>query len=254
MEHNHKLKSFSSTYLHQRLDYNACTGELRYNPKHIPNDSKRGEHLVKLWNDRYAGQIAGTINNNGYRIVVIDNKPCMAHQIIWKMTYGEDAGSILDHINRDRLDCRINNLRLANWTQNAQNSSINSRNTSGHVGVSWSQKQKRWYVYLGKGKHQSFDHYNDAIIARRELEKQWGEYAPNTGPLPSPSGQLRIVSRLRPNKNGVVGIYYNTKDNRWIAYVSENEKRQYLGCFKTKEEAIAAQINYRTKGALYECE
>ena len=83
----------------------------------------------------------------------------------------------LDHINRDKLDCRKSNLREATCQQNAQNRGMMSNNTSGITGVRWSKRLQKWRVQIfinGKNKHLGLFHdKNDAITARNNAVKKY---------------------------------------------------------------------------------
>ena len=69
-----------------------------------------------------AGQKAGTVNVHGYNIVTLDNKKCRSARVIWEMHNGPiPEGMEIDHINRDKLDDRIENLRLATSQEQKQN-------------------------------------------------------------------------------------------------------------------------------------
>ena len=51
---------------------------------------------------------------------------------------------IIDHINGDKLDNRIENLRSATVGQNQHNRKTNTNNTSGYKGVCWDKAMKKW--------------------------------------------------------------------------------------------------------------
>ena len=81
----------------------------------------------------------------GYRKVNIAWKPknlqARAHRVIWFMFYGEiPEGMLVDHINGDRSDNRIENLRLVNHTDNSQNCT-----GKGYYQV---KKTGRWQAYI----------------------------------------------------------------------------------------------------------
>ena len=84
--------------------------------------------LVRRWRDdiaekinkRVAGKKTGYVTKRGYVQVGIDAKLYYAHQIVWKMVHGEDVTE-LDHINGDRSDNRLANLRPATRSQNLSN-------------------------------------------------------------------------------------------------------------------------------------
>jgi hypothetical protein len=58
-----------------------------------------------------AGKIAGYVRKDGYRYITIDGVEYRADQIVWKLVHGEDPPGDLEHINGDRADDRIANLR-----------------------------------------------------------------------------------------------------------------------------------------------
>ena len=88
-----------------------------------------------------------------------------------------------DHINRNALDNRKENLRNATTSQNRQNSSRRSDNTSGVVGVYFHSRQNEWVASIGFENKQHhigyFINKEDAIKARLQAEvKYYGEFAP----------------------------------------------------------------------------
>jgi hypothetical protein len=85
-------------------------------------------------NDR-AGKIAGKKRKDGYVDICINRKLYLAHRLVWLYVYGNWPPHQIDHINRDRTNNRIHNLRLATPAQNAQNRTIAKNNKSGFTGV-----------------------------------------------------------------------------------------------------------------------
>lgn len=60
----------------------------------------------------------------------------------------QKEGCIIDHINRDPLDFRKENLRNATKQQNSCNQGIRQTNTSGYKGVSWHKRRKKWQANI----------------------------------------------------------------------------------------------------------
>jgi hypothetical protein len=94
------------------------------------------------------GDVVGYIDNYGYVRIKIDKKNYSSHRLAWLYVYGEFPKKQLDHINGDKQDNRICNLREANQSQNNFNRKIQKNNTSGIKGVSWNKNAKKWEVSI----------------------------------------------------------------------------------------------------------
>lgn len=91
------------------------------------------------------GTIAGSLNPyRGYIYLKIDQRMYSAHRLAYFYVNGAWPADEIDHINGDKTDNRINNLRPATRSQNGMNTRAKSRNTSGIKGVDWNKKQQRW--------------------------------------------------------------------------------------------------------------
>jgi HNH endonuclease/AP2 domain len=67
------------------------------------------------------------------------------HRVIYEYYHGSiPKGFEIDHINQDKLDNRLENLRLATRSQNSQNKSKQKNNTSGFKGAYWHKENKKW--------------------------------------------------------------------------------------------------------------
>lgn len=149
--------------------YDPETGSftwLKRPPEHF--SSKR---YTNQFNCRFAGDLAFTnFNRGGYLRVRVFNTLVYAHRVAWLLHYGEWPTGVIDHLNGDRSDNRISNLRDGTVSQNMRNQRRRRDNKSGFGGVSWDKEKKKWiaqvssrgkYVHLGY-----FADFDDAKAAR----------------------------------------------------------------------------------------
>lgn len=126
------------------------------------------------------GDIAG-YKNQGYILISLDNKIYSAHRLVWLYVHGFFPDKGIDHVNGDRMDNRLCNLRLATQSQNLANQGVSKGNKSGLKGVYWSGRIGRWIAmcrvngkqhYLG-----SYDTSDKASWAyKRFAKKHHGEF------------------------------------------------------------------------------
>jgi len=117
------------------------------------------------------------VNNNGYRRVKINYKRYYQHRVAWALHFGEWPSGLIDHINGNREDNRIVNLREADHELNGRNSKQWSTNKSGCVGVC--RFNGYWLAYIGIGKRKTkrlgkFESFAAAVAARKNAERELG--------------------------------------------------------------------------------
>lgn len=120
------------------------------------------------------GDIAGTVDKNGYIVLMIKGKNYLAHRLAFLYVAGYWPENEIDHINKIRDDNRWCNLREVSRSCNMRNSSIRKDNVSGVTGVSFDKKRKKWRVRITNNKKEIFIGYfknlHDAVRARFEAE------------------------------------------------------------------------------------
>ena len=86
---------------------------------------------------RFKGEVAGYLGSSGYFSVLNEtNSRVLAHRVVWYLVYGEDPGVLsVDHIDGNRSNNKICNLRLLVQSQNQLNIPLKSNNRSGFNGV-----------------------------------------------------------------------------------------------------------------------
>jgi hypothetical protein len=154
------------------MDYEPDTGRLVW--KVIRKKVKRGGE-------------AGCGKSHGYRTVGIDGKLYMAHRVVWLHVHGRWPTHHIDHINGDRLDNRIANLREATNAQNMQNVHSRKRgNSHGFTGVAQTASAiNPWTATIrANGKRRSLGMFRTAEEAGAAYQKAREElhpFRPNQG-------------------------------------------------------------------------
>lgn len=144
---------------------------------------KEGKLFAKFHGFRsrhQAGDRVGSLNKSGYRQIRISNKVYLEHRLIYTMIYG-NCPKFLDHINGNKSDNRIENLRPCTTTQNQQNKKLSKVNKSGYKGVCWRKEKKVWRVAIrANGKRIEIGSFKDlelaGLVADMAREKYHGNF------------------------------------------------------------------------------
>lgn len=115
------------------LSYNRESGKLFWKVSPC-NAIKKGAE---------AGRVTG-----GYRVTKVDYVPYPVHRLIWLIAYGEFPKYYIDHIDGNRLNNRLENLRDVPAALNQKNRKKSKNNTSGITGVHWDKVYKRWVANI----------------------------------------------------------------------------------------------------------
>jgi len=99
--------------------------------------------------------IAGYKTKEGYIKISIDGKKYLAHRLVWLYVYGYMPKQI-DHIDHNRANNTICNLRDTTQKENCKNSSLRKDNTTGISGVYFDKKRKLFKVQISKGNKDLF--------------------------------------------------------------------------------------------------
>lgn len=132
--------------------------EREYKSRHIGGEGPDFfEHLhdILLYSEEERGLIrlstnkrAGYVGKIGYRFVGVRSKPYYEHRLVWAMHHGKFPDKFIDHINRDKTDNRIENLREVCQTQNMWNTEKPLSKYSGRRGVTWCKRRKKWKAQI----------------------------------------------------------------------------------------------------------
>ena len=152
--------------------------------KNRPRDHFKKVYAFNDWNKNHVGKIAGSIRHNKksctrYVSVQFMKKKFHAHRVVWEIFNGQiPNGFIIDHIDGNGTNNRIENLRLATCQGNNKNSSRHRNRSVGPTGVFFNKKANKWIaqikhnyepIYLG-----CYDNMFDAVCVRKSAETKYG--------------------------------------------------------------------------------
>ena len=164
--------------LHKLLICDAGAGTLYWKERTSNLFANKSVHACKRWNTMFAHKKAFTADQCGYRIGSIFDRLFKAHRVIWAMHYREWPCGEIDHINHDRADNGITNLRVVTSRENGMNKSMLKNNVSGYTGVNYDKKAGKWRASImvnGKTKHLPVSRcLTQAVIARKLAEQEYG--------------------------------------------------------------------------------
>lgn len=119
-------------------------------------------------------KLAGTLAKSGYLRIKYGGVSYLAHRIVWAKFHGSVPDMHIDHINGDKLDNKIENLRLATNGQNFANSP-KVRSSSGYRGVY--PFRNKWKALCAEEYLGLFDTPEEAyqVFCQKAVER-WGEF------------------------------------------------------------------------------
>jgi len=125
----------------------------------------------RWWCSNKAGKAAGWVTTDGYLKISVANKKVFAHRAAYLIVHG-CSPPMIDHINGDPSDNRIENLRGCRDRSNQFNIKLPETNTSGYKGVSWSKSHGKWLARVGvDNRRVHVGRFNDPLEAARAYDR-----------------------------------------------------------------------------------
>jgi len=163
--------------LNEHVRYCSETGRFWWKPR----DRKWFNNDVtwRMWNTRFAETPAfETPNTRGYHYARVNGVHLKAHRVAWALVHGVWPSEQIDHVDGDKSNNRISNLRVVPFVVNMKNLPRSTANKSGVTGVSWSRYHKKWCAQIGVNNRTRligrFRNFSDAVRARKKAEKRYG--------------------------------------------------------------------------------
>lgn len=162
--------------LRQLLRYEPETGKLYWLKR--PRQAFASQRSYNSWNSKHGGKEAlTTITAEGYKSGTVLRTHQLAHRVAWAIHHGEWPTLQIDHINRDRNDNRIENLRDVSKRENARNMGRRWDNKSGCTGVSWCKREGKWTAYIRHHRQIHLGYtprFCEAVKLRKAAERKYG--------------------------------------------------------------------------------
>ena len=166
----------NSRYLNECFEYDELSGIVYW--KSRQRSHFKTERGFKTFNSQKYGKEAGTLNNCGYLQIRLNKKLILVHRLIIMLKGCElSSEDHVDHINHNRTDNRLINLRVVSQKENNKNLNMRKSNTTGITGVSFSVSELLWYpriqvdyrnIYLGATKD-----FFEACCRRKSAELKY---------------------------------------------------------------------------------
>lgn len=127
------------------------------------------EIIAKIWSAKFKNKNAGNLRPDKAWAISIGPIRYLAHRIVYSIYHNITIDTLsVDHIDGNRSNNKISNLRLASHSENCKNVKSHSDGSSKFLGVSWNKRKGKWHAsiyYNGKGK--SLGYFNDEIDAHK---------------------------------------------------------------------------------------
>lgn len=150
------------------LSYDIASGNLIWKPR--SREAFKSQRAFSTWTSKHAGKAAFKLDKDGYRRGQLLGRGCAAHRLAWLLHYGEWPSLSIDHIDGDRDNNRIENLRLATPAENSANRAGQNK-TSTYKGVCYCPRGNVWRASVVKDGKQVFHQvFRDEVEAARAYD------------------------------------------------------------------------------------
>ena len=185
-KHYHRIRVHGTPFIYSIYDPNEVV-EIDENSLGIILKDKYGNYKGTSIIDKDCLHLVDkhkwSLSNTGYAVTNFKPEGKNHKTLVFMHRFLVQTDKRIDHINRDKLNNRISNLRVCKVKENNRNVSVRFNSISGVTGVTLCKKTKKWLAQINVNNKNTYLGFyrnkNDAIKARVEAEKRhWGEFAP----------------------------------------------------------------------------
>jgi hypothetical protein len=131
------------------IDYDPISGVMRWKRK------EGDDWQSMIWNTKNPGKSIGFPDKDGYLQIKIKvlgkNRHLKLHRVAWLIFYGQWPSGCIDHIDHNKTNNAIANLRSVDRASNQRNLPLRRNSSSGYTGVSWHKGKKAWRARITVG-------------------------------------------------------------------------------------------------------
>jgi len=192
----------------------------------------------------YKGRVIKGTVNKGYRRTTLNidgvGRNLKFSQLVAMAFLGHEPNGhtlVVDHINGDRSNDRVENLRIVTSRANTSTSFRSDRNSlsSEYVGVNWDKKTSKWKAQIyHNGVSVVLGYYDTEIEASKAYQLALSKI--KDGSFNPDTYKPKYTSKYK-------GICFKKANNKWVAQIWINGKRKHIGYFRTELEALEAYQN-----------
>jgi len=176
-------------------------------------------------------------NGYGYVHVFYAKTTIKSHRLIWMLHYGYTP-IILDHINGDKTDNRIENLREVTNRENMQNQ---QKHREGRPPGIYRRKRKYYAQIHIQAQPVCIGPYTTEKDAACAYEAACNNLHLYTGSASAFRKALLAAKLIPPFQYyQALGYHWNKQRNKWQAYITIESKYAHLGYYLEKADAAAA--------------
>ncbi|MFE7820556.1 HNH endonuclease [Priestia megaterium] len=147
-------------------------------------------------------------------------------------------GLRLDHINRNPLDNRKQNLRYATVSQNNINVGIRADNSSGYKGVQWYKPRRKWLASVScQGKKIHIGYYENKLDAAKAYNTKVLELFGEFAYLNDVDHSGFVIKPKAKQSSEHKGVSFNRATNKWRAAIRHKGENVFLGGFYNEDDA-----------------